>query len=39
MHAEVNKYNFLHIAQLCERGFKALAFRTMNIIVAKLFKD
>jgi len=38
LHADVNKYNFLHIAELCERGFEALAFRTTNIIVAKLFK-
>jgi len=38
LHADQNKYNFLHIAQLCERGFEALAFRTTNIIVAKLFK-
>jgi len=34
----VNKYNFLNIAELCELGFEALAFRTTNIIVAKLFK-
>jgi len=37
LHANANEYNFLHIAEWCERGFEALAFRTTNIIVAKLF--